>query len=215
MANIHARSRLRHLHKSAHLLAFSSPAVAAYLESERDNLARTADIALPPVRHQQICGACGNILITGCGTSQSSDDNIRRRSSTNGPASSIKNHSIGKKTYLKCSRCLRSTNFRKDSVYLHDQAVRPKSKGATHHSIAEAVHRDLAQIQKDSDSSDSLMPINDPSHKSTAKDSRKQRAKARKQGSLQAMLVKSKADINRSQVNGDFGLDLMDLMREG
>ena len=207
MASFNALSRMTYLHKSAHLLALSSPSVAAFLESKCDNLARSAEIAIPDARHQEICGACGNILVIGSSSSLKADyGRNQRQKFVNATASSNNRHGTVKRMSLECSRCSRK-------VFIHPKPFCSPGKGQ---SAKPKQTRHLAPVQKTASGSTSddvlASAVGTTTHHEAAR-SRKHRAKARKHGSLQAMLVKSKAEVNRTDTGRDFGLDLMDLMK--
>lgn len=204
MANLHAQSRMTYLHESAHSLSLSAPAVAAFLESKCDSLARTAEIKLPDFRYQGICRACGNILVTGCHSRLDEKYSSRQRQhSTNSQSPSVKSQGPISRKSLKCDRCSRTTIIQPEQFYAQRKVLGLNMK--------ETVPQ--ARPQGTQSSSDTLAPAMGSHMKSKESSRRKHRANARKQGSLQAMLMKGKADASRANTGGDFGLDLIDLMK--
>ncbi|KAI9667546.1 MAG: hypothetical protein M1821_000362 [Bathelium mastoideum] len=204
------QSRMTFLHQSAHLLALSSPAVAASLESECESLARVAEIELPADRREQVCGSCGNILITG-GLSnlfaRNAEGPRRKGASATAPSRKVKEN--GKRLALECSRCSRKTFLHSDRIYTHGKPQGPTPKEAKRGTPAGAISSDSKTSERGvKPSSISPLPAIEPRPNTGATASRKQRAKARKRGGLQAA-------IDRSRAGNDFGLDLMDLMKEG
>ncbi|KAI9696349.1 MAG: hypothetical protein M1820_008191 [Bogoriella megaspora] len=210
MASKTVHSRLSHLHKSADLLAASSPAISAFLESQRAWVAATTDTKLPVAGRLIVCESCGHRVIFGWRMqSKTSTQSKRRRLSTDVNQPSEKRGKTPKIMVAECTRC----SYKK-VVDVPDQQVTPSSRnkrGPKQNSaptIAKPIILDLPQ-----EHSAAPRPSDVPTQEKP-KSSSKERAKARKQrGRLQTMLTTSRADTERAQ-SKDYGLDLMDLLQK-
>ena len=208
MSTTQIQSRLSHLHQSARSLTLSSPAVAAFLESECDRIARAAAMVLPSIRREQICGACGNIFPVHLGSPNHDTKKRRKRHVVRMLASPSKVED-GKRASIECNRCSRKTLVQPMRVYSQAGPQAPKPQKAQHNLPSTEKFKMQGSTSEIDSSSKGPLPATKPEPVPTkSTESKKQRMKARKRGGLQA-------EIDRSKVDGDFGLDLMDLMKEG
>jgi ribonuclease MRP protein subunit SNM1 len=184
-------AKLRYLNDSAHLLSYSAPSTAAFLQSRHDQVVTSEHAAVPDTRGREICGACGfNMLWSPLHLPVRLEPELRKCKRADGEASSKSN---GTKTaVLSCQMCHAKTEYKLPAAGRDRRSSKFKR---THHS---------AELKT------APIPPGGTSTADTHTTPRK-RAKGRKQNSLSAMLAKSKAEA-ASQKTG-FGLDLMDLMR--
>ncbi|KAL8657571.1 MAG: hypothetical protein Q9226_001781 [Calogaya cf. arnoldii] len=198
MPDLEFDARLRFLDRSGRLLNQTAPATSAHLMLERKIVAEEHGKPLNKAQMQDVCKACGTILATELPSRLDSvypdvsrSDGIKRDTTPS-------NASLRKQSNVECSACRRvavtpllqsqqdSRNKQMKtavSVQLSDKNVSPSSKHG------------LAIVEK-------VIPANAGG---------KKRAKARKQGGLQAMLEKAKGANPQSS---DIGLNLMDLIKE-
>ncbi|KAF2495905.1 hypothetical protein BU16DRAFT_360356 [Lophium mytilinum] len=196
------QSRLRYLKDAAHLLHAQSPTAAAVLGAQYDKLLvdRNLDIEASQKEwdshRRDICGACGNLLIPGL-SCQVTQETSSPKAST-GPKSKRPVGDVEKEMVYTCAKCDAKTiqPLQRPAKLLRRQPRISKSQDQTNtNPRATAVSSDDTSTAPKS-----------------ANASSKKRAKARKQGGLQALLDKSKSDTSKSR-QGDFGLDLMDFMK--
>ena len=199
------QARLRFLNDSAHLIAIGSPTTSAVLGSHYDKLLAENDLDLQASkkdqdsRRREVCSACGSLMIPGwsCHVIQ---ENIKPKEAQR--AKKFSRKSTGKLEKVKvysCLRCHRKTVqhvLARESKVLLKKPIVSKSQTILH--VASAAPASITEYA-------SATP-------KSANASSKKRAKARKQGGLQAMLAKSKTEP-LGPSSGDFGLDLMDLMK--
>jgi len=188
------QSRLNFLKQSAHLLALHSPTTAAVLGAEHDRLLQHEELDLHAPKkdwdahRRQVCGACGNLMIPGW-SCNISHRHVQAGTGRTNPSRAQKEIVYG------CLRCYRETTQPLQTrtpkhVSRFTEPTKPSSAAAH---TAKETRADDAKVTKSSNAGS------------------KQRAKARKQSGLQAMLAKSKAQD--SSGSKGFGLDLMDLMQ--
>jgi len=199
------QARLRFLNDSAHLIAIGSPTTSAVLGSHYDKLLAENDLDLQASkkdqdsRRREVCGACGSLMIPGwsCHVIQ---ENIKPKEAQRAKKFSRKPTSkLEKAKVYSCLRCHRKTVqpvLARESKVLLKKPIVSKSQTIQH--AASAAPASITEYA-------SATP-------KSANASSKKRAKARKQGGLQAMLAKSKTEP-LGPSSGDFGLDLMDLMK--
>ena len=202
MADAAAEAKLRFLSASAHLYSATAPATSAQLMLQRR--IEIAGNARPKSNDgsSSSCKACGTVLIPGW-TSQTSRVD-KGASKTANPKPGSKKHSSGKHfpiplnyVRLKCLACHRfedtplrkpNTNWQRETTKATSQATSPSD----------------AKLNLDPE----LSPLDKPSQAAS-----KRRARARKHKSgLQFMLEKSKTP---AAPPSGFGLDLLDLMKQG
>jgi RNase P subunit RPR2 len=201
-------SRLRYLNDAAHLLAVESPAVSAQLLSQYKKIALENVLNPPDARRRDICGACGSIMVPGwtCHVrSQPRRKTPRKRrkskSRKTAPSLALKIDGIETnelKMVYNCQVCGRITR----QILPKKQPPRRPTRitAVPHPSI---VNPSTPTRNLDSNKVESVKVA-------SLNASSKKRAKARKQGGLQALLAKKKEG---SEQRGGFGLDLMDLMK--
>ena len=192
------QARLRFLNDSAHLIAVGSPTTSAVLSSHYNKLLAENDLDLQASkkdqdsRRREVCGACGSLMIPGwsCHVIQG---NIEPQEAQRAKRISRKPTSkLEKAKVYSCLRCHRKTV--QPIVARESKVILKKSIVSKSQAIQHAASAAPASITE------------------SANASSKKRAKARKQGGLQAMLAKSKTE-SLGPSSGGFGLDLMDLMK--
>jgi hypothetical protein len=194
MVSSTTNARLRYLNDSAHLLSYSAPSTAAFLQSRYDQAVTQEGIAVPDTRGREICGACGfNMLWNPSYRPAHLEPEIEKR--TGGKASPKSNKS--KTSMLSCRMCHSKTEYELPVT----KRIRGASKLGRTNLTAEL------KTTSDRQGGNSVGKSSADTPFTTAR----KRAKGRKQTSLSAMLAKSKTEA-ASQKSG-FGLDLMDLMK--
>ncbi|KAI9862165.1 MAG: hypothetical protein M1813_004941 [Trichoglossum hirsutum] len=204
-------SRLRYLNDAAHLLTVKSPAVSAQLLSQYNKIALKNELNPPDARRRGICGACGSIMVPGwtCHIHSQGEESPRK---TRRKRQKSKSHNAAPSLVLtpdgiemnelrvlyKCQVCGRTTR----------QIVPKKRASGRPARITAVPHPLTANPSIPAGNLDSNKV--EPAKVASANASSKKRAKARKQGGLQALLAKKKEG---GEQKGDFGLDLMDLMK--
>lgn len=188
--------QLNFLRDSAHSLHLSSPSTAAYLLGTHNQILHEHSKPLNQRQKDTFCGACGTIR-----DSQSTRDIQVREKGTSRLSS--KNISGGRATVYKCPRCSRRTvkPLRKTPILYNPHIlttgtsavpVVPSSSSTTEAPAAQTppqlAPEDRGKVSKTAENASS-----------------KKRAKARKQGGLQALL----ASKQQSQPS----LDLFDFLQ--
>ena len=196
MADVAAEAKLRFLNASAHLYSATVPATSAQLmlQRTRDAGPKSNDGS------KSSCKACGTVLIPGWTSHISRVDKQASKVATPEPGS--KKHTRGKlsPTPKKCVRvkCLACHRF--------EDTLLPKSRTSSDSGKAKATSQATSSSDPKSNLDSESSPLDKPNKAS------KRRERARKHNSgLQAMLEKSKAPA----VPSGFGLDLLDLMKQG
>jgi RNase P subunit RPR2 len=205
-------SRLRYLDGAAHLLSVASPAVSAQLLFQYNKIASENELDSSDARKRSVCGACGNIMVPGwtchvrsqsTGSKRVSKKSLRKRRSSGRPRTTAPGSVPGAGgSEMKglemvyecrvCGRATRQTSPKKPPSRRPARNTAPMTSPST-----PAKHLGV-------DAMESPRPA-------STNASSKRRAKARKQGGLQALLAKRKEGVEQT---GDFGLDLMDLMKQ-
>lgn len=207
MPNEAADAKIRFLEATARHYASSAPETSAHLMAQRN--IEAADNGLSPSRNQSngSCKGCGSILLPGW-TSRTS---IIRKGGKVKVQSKKKPRSNASDLdrYLRVD-CLICYRYEERPL----QGLKPKSKHPLQISSEQALvgsgpQQPPSQIHDSSAASADQAQASKPLATNT---NSKKRAKARKPGGLQAMLEKSKASTGPSS---GFGLDLMDLMKQG
>ncbi|KAL8687277.1 MAG: hypothetical protein Q9224_005198 [Gallowayella concinna] len=193
MPDLGIEARLNFLESSARLLRDTAPSTSAHLMLERNIVADEHDRKLNKSQLKDICRACGTISVPGL-TSKTEVTEIldtskqKQRGLLNEDAKALEIH--------KCLACYRVITTPLPKVLQNDYQNVGKRVGLIERSkIVEAASKSNVMESEKSN------PANASS---------KRRAKARKQGGLQAMLEKSKGAS--SQPPG-MGLGLMDLVK--
>ena len=205
MASPAVKARLNFLAASARLYSSAAPATSAHLMLECKRVATSNDIAMKESEPKPACGACGTIMVSGW-TSRTFVAGPRRSKKPQ-LKSSKKVQPVQrappKLVISKCLVCRRST---KTPVMTSAKpgVNGPKSAGSRHLPFA-------VTLPTEPNPSATNAARHETHKGSSANFSSKQRTKARKQGSLQAMLAKSKSTGTHSS---GVGLYLMDLMTQ-
>lgn len=200
MADAATAAKLRFLHASAHHYATIAPATSAHLMLRRNSEVADSGLILREDERNRACKACGSVLIPG----RTSRTCIVSEGGTRSKAHSKEHHGrneVEKRSKFVRIDCFLCHRFEKKS--LERSTISRSQKGSK--SKAQPTPLALAKAGA-SDPASPRFP-----KPATINASSKQRAKARKHGGLQAMLEKSKAS---STPSSDFGLDLMDLMKQ-
>ncbi len=208
MINEAAEAKVRFLEASARHYASSAPETSAHLMAARHNVEANESgiVSKNKTGSSGSCKACGSILVPGW-TARTS---IVRKGGWSKAALEKKKRPKNASDLLKYLRVDCLLCYRYEERFL--QGLKPKSKDALKTSTTQAVigsepQHPSSQIHDSSAASTSHVQASQPL---TTNTSSKKRAKARKQGGLQAMLEKSKASDSPSS---GFGLDLLDLMK--
>ena len=202
MASAAAESRQKFLKASAEYYASLVPAISAHLMAQRGvEEAEYGSIAHKHKSHA-ICKACGTLLVPGwnsrttIATSPDPTGHKRSRSKKN-PKGDISKRE--KNIRITCMACRRYEEVPLAPTRSHRENVRR---------ITTSEQASSATVR-----SPSLSTVPQaPSKAANVNASSKKRAKSRKQGGLQAMLERSKVSVDPSS---NFGLDLLDLMKQG
>lgn len=196
-------ARTHFLENSARSLQGIAPSTSAHLMHERDAVAEERGKTLNKTQFKDICRACGTILVADMTSKvdliESCNKRMRKKRKMD-----IHEHvgSQAKQTWrIECLCCRRVT--RSSLQYKQPQEYGNASQGA-----APPKNSQSALAESELPSSSTKTELAKPE---SANASSKKRAKARKQGGLQALLEKSKG--LKSQYAGP-GLDLMDFMKE-
>ncbi len=207
MINEAAEAKVRFLEASARHYASSALETSAHLMAQRNVEANDSCIVLKnKTRSSGSCNACGSILVPGW-TSRTSIARKGGRSKAALKKKKLRESASDLLKYLRVD-CLLCYRYEERPL----QESMPKSKDALKTSTTQAVigsepQHPSSQIHDSSAASTSQVQASQPL---TTNNSSKKRARARKQGGLQAMLEKSKASDSPSS---GFGLDLLDLMK--
>lgn len=197
MTDAAAEAKLKFLHASGHLYSATAPATSAQLMLQRHT--EIAGNARPKRSDgsNSTCKACGTVLVPGWTSQISRID--KGASRTTDLKSGSKKHARGKPSLIpekyvrvKCLACHR----------FEDTPLQKSDSGS--HSTAKAT-MSSSDPKIDSDPTSILLD------KPTKATKRRERTRKHKSG-LQAMLEKSKTT---SAPSSGFGLDLLDLMKQG
>jgi RNAse P Rpr2/Rpp21/SNM1 subunit family protein len=180
------RAMMRYQDAASYLLVNTCPTIAAHLQHEITEAALRNRINMPLARKHQICGACGSIATLSTAESLQMEPKICRSRS--------KYSSKAEKTDLETRRSIITTC---KMCFIQTKTWVEPSKSCKVSQSAKQKRQPGA--------------IPTPT---TPKITRKQRQTQKKQeGSLQAMLAKSKTSTAASQ--STFSLGLMDFMKSG
>ncbi|KAI9821919.1 MAG: hypothetical protein M1827_002501 [Pycnora praestabilis] len=219
MASPAVTSRLGHLNNAAHSLAVNAPSISSYLFSQYNRFAFENELILPDARGQQICGACGNMMILGWTghISMQTQTPLRQRKkpakTQRGAINKSESHPIVSKAerrmIYECSLCSRKTEH---PIYRRSKQRPSESKRL--YAVTLASSQQASAMPASSMASPE--PIPGAFKQGSNNASSKKRTKARKQGGLQAMLAKRKEEAAKNDTSGGgFGLDLMDILKSG
>ncbi|KAK5149316.1 hypothetical protein BJ546DRAFT_834404 [Cryomyces antarcticus] len=212
MASDTLSARLKYLHESAHLLATSSPAISASLESQYDKLVFENGLDVPESRRREVCASCGNIMAPESSSHVVQEKpipaRIKRKGGSTGTSSALKHARPDKIVVYQCNRCNSKTRFAaKGPPPVKTASILVTRTPSAQHSPSPA------SALPSSETSTPKPPNDLQSATNGLNASSKKRAKARKQGGLQALLARSKNEGRAGPPSSGFGLDLMDLMK--
>lgn len=188
-------------------MASIAPPTSAYLMSQCNKLMFKEGLDAPDTHRRHVCGTCGNIMTGWTGSVQ-----IRRTNAMRRKGKRKRNASTEGRTRENKGDC--NANTEADSLahparamaYICDFCSQETQQSLPNTSS-------IARRANPQPFSSSLQSnIHQPLLSSNINSSSKKRAKARKQGGLQALLAKNK---EASSFRGcGFGLDLLDLLKE-
>lgn len=186
-------TRLAHLRASARLMAATSPTTSAFLGAQYNKILSETKYDTEEnsehrdARQREICGGCGMAMIPGLTCTTRHTANLGRSKKGKVTKKAVEKESKEKHIVLTCARCHART-IQKIPV----QAI-----------VSDRAYRLAARVAARPEPEPPVLPSPTPARGS------KKRAKARKQGGLQAMMAKTKP----AETSSGFGLDLMDLMK--
>ena len=190
--------RLSFLDRAAKTYAAKAPALSAHLMSERATMASNNGIEEPKKGPVNACRACGTISIPGV-TTKTSMKGVIFQDKTKRKASSRSSPSTTKYLETQCLACHRVYRTAIPPSKTHSSKDRP---GAGNAPMSKVTQSSAACV---------VPSLSAGSTPQVTSSSSKQRAKARKKGSLHALVERSK---QRHQADSASGLDLMDFMKE-
>ncbi|KAI9930506.1 hypothetical protein ASPWEDRAFT_171134 [Aspergillus wentii DTO 134E9] len=197
--------QLNYLRDSANSLGSLSPSTAAYLHMVHNRILLDEFKPLNQ-RHQEFsCGACGSIRKPEC--TKTIEIKKKKTKRSNKPASSSSVSREGATVY-KCLRCHRRTvkPHRKEAVRSNTSSRSTAAASSTPDiqpstsTAGTSAEKNLSQPASDVDATKVTKTVENASSK--------KRAKARKQGGLQALLA------SKQQSKSNSSLDLFDFMQQ-
>ena len=212
-------ARLKYLENSAHLLALTAPTVSTQLGFEYIKLATEGELNLPDASRRNRCGACGTALIPGLTCHVYSERKGSRKEAVQTPHDSVVGGASDKPAQkpsclmatgivYECHRCDRKSSF--------DVAATPRMKSPRRciNDMAPMTSR-AANTGFGLEGNNTGPPLTlRPSEPIATSSSGRRRAKARRQGGLQAALDQKHAQEKRLGASTGYALDLMDLMNK-
>lgn len=191
-------ARLRYLNSAAALYAQSTPATSSYLMHERIKVADENEVqtSIKETRHTY-CTTCGTIFAD---TEGDAAKVLWETDPSNGPRASLSEDIGGHSPELKskCSVCHRPLS---KTLAVARKPVPPQPLSGAQSEI---------KVPSDKHDIKASKPLQELHGGASTRCSGKQRAKARKQGALQASVDRSK---HGRHSNAAAGLDLMDFMK--
>ncbi|KAL8943918.1 MAG: hypothetical protein Q9211_000802 [Gyalolechia sp. 1 TL-2023] len=196
MPNTGLDARIRFLETSAYILHDIVPETSAHLMQQRKVVAEEFDRSLSKAQLKDICTACGmiSVLHSNSRVLPAASSGRKRRRVAREP------EALEEQSRIECLSCRRVAVTPMQQSQGNTRVVAKHAPLATPSSIA------LSGTVPASDSRSE-----ETEKHASANASSKKRAKARKQGGLQALLEKSKATDSTSR---GLGLDLMDFMKK-
>lgn len=176
---------LRFLSEAANLLASQSPSTAAHLFSAHTQLLHDEFKPLNVRQHKHHCGGCGSIRQSRC--SQVTQVKVKAKSRV---ISKLDTPSAGGATVYKCLRCNQRT------VHPRKRTPKPLSKASSRVSTSTASPIPTTNRSTPGESTLQALPSTTTESaplKTADNANSKKRAKARKQGGLQALLASKKS----------------------
>jgi len=216
MATSALSARLKYLNESTRALALLAPVTSSSMGAEIGRLARDHRLKMPESYRNEICAACGSVFIPGnsCTVSvkpqrvDARSDKIKMSKLKSAKASNNSTVKLGKivlRTCLRCGRRTRSASLPPKPVTNVKKRSEISAKTPTStvgNGVVELAHQGARTIAE----------FNGTSKTPSGHPGSKQRARARKQGGLSAMLAKNKA---AGASEGGTALNLMDFMKFG
>lgn len=208
---------MRHLEQASQLLMATSPALSAFLESQRITLASASSVSANRNEMLKVCGACSSALVPGwsCKTSRipsrlnrdKKDVKKAIKKNKHGHLQSAEGQQI---VIYECLRCHTKTK-------INITSQRPKAARRSKPEIL-ALEESTAQTPAPFSKPAILAGLSDTHRELSAKENdrsdiganAKKRARKTKHGGLQALLAKSKSESTSRP-----GFDLMDFMKSG
>ncbi|KAF2094747.1 hypothetical protein NA57DRAFT_79915 [Rhizodiscina lignyota] len=216
-------TRLSFLRASADHLAFTAPTTSAFFNSQASRIvSRTGETTKAKrervVDLRPVCDSCGNFLISGLSSTSSIERSRaherKQRNSTNTNTASRPTKSRVKHQVIQCQRCNSTTRLLIQSPISKNLGATSKTDSSTAKLPPSTVTgQETKGVTTNSGNiSNNAQATDVESQPMKQKNSAKARAKARKQGGLQAQLEKSKKTTSGSSGRE---LDLMDFMSGG
>ncbi|KAI4207670.1 MAG: hypothetical protein LQ348_000518 [Seirophora lacunosa] len=194
-------ARIHFLDNSARILQGVAPSTSAHLMHERDAVAEEHGKNLSQTQLKDICRACGTILVPDVTLKAEVIEPRKKRSRKKRKTDRTLQEPRLKQTRTECLCCRRVT-------LSPSQHTRQQESGKGDWGVAPAKKPPSAMVGSELPSSSAKKQ---PAKAESTNASSKKRAKARKQGGLQALLEKSKGLQSKS---AGPELDLMDFMKE-
>ncbi|KAL4803843.1 hypothetical protein BDV18DRAFT_39922 [Aspergillus unguis] len=179
--------RLNFLKDSSASLSATSPSTAAYLMSTHNGIFHEEQKPLNQRLHDSFCGACGSPRNRDCTKTASVKKNTQKRVTP----SLAKGLTADGATVYKCLRCRRRT------------VTLPRTLPKAAPTVP------ITNSELSPSTSTSISPVQVPANKAAENASSKKRAKARKQGGLQALLANKKPQPDQNK-----SLDLFDFLQQ-
>lgn len=196
--------QLRFLKESANFLLSQSPSTSSHLLAVHNRILHDDFKSLNQRQHETSCGACGSIRKPEWTKTIQVKRKKPKRSDRVTSRSSASKETTDGATVYKCLRCHRRTVRRHQREAVHPSSSSRAPAAAILQPVSTAA---TSTIEK-------YVPqgVSEPVQVSKAADnaSSKKRAKARKQGGLQALL----ASKQRSQATSSSSLDLFDFLQQ-
>ncbi|GAB7346780.1 hypothetical protein MBLNU459_g1880t1 [Dothideomycetes sp. NU459] len=210
--SVEALAGMRHLEQASQALMITSPALSAFLGSQRAVLASTLKITDRDDEDLKRCRACSYSLIPGwsCQTSRISRSNPNKSHPRNGRKQSNgrSSNSDMMQMIYKCSRCQSETKVNVTSQ--KPKAARSKLKMPAAEETAQVPLPNLESATSVRPPATKMAITSKEADKPAADASVKKRPRKTKHGGLQALLAKTK-----NESSSPAGFDLMDFMKSG
>jgi hypothetical protein len=204
MAENASALRLKFLQNSANLLSSSGVSTAAHLMTLHNRLIHADSKPLKPRQHESWCGACGSFR----DSAHTKVSKTKRKITSKKPEPESRDV-LEEVVVYQCLRCHKQTVRRLQS-YARQQRE-PSSISVDTQPKAAPTNQHLSTLSTTPGPAPSVASISSASATALDNASSKKRAKARKQGGLQALM----ASKQRSQASsGGSSLDLLDFLQQ-
>lgn len=193
--------QLKFMNEAAHLMAVNAPACSSHIMSRHDAIMFANEMHPSEAHRRHVCGGCGTIKIPAWTVDVAKEGSKgRTEKMTKGKLQKLRERAAMATGAMVdiCKRCNRKTR---------QSILKPAPQRITRRQapVSRPLHTTTDTIPVASlILSSSVTPVAASTNVSS-----KKRSKSRKQGGLQALLVKNK----EAQSSKGFGLDLMDLMK--